>query len=423
MTQDIGSGMGLDEFLGHTSTARGGGRAKTAKWKDRTPPQMDTWLHTRGKIIALWKHGWQRLVEREEDGRKVLLVWSADFNCWEPEAVLKKQYQRYDDGRRKVPPTTCPMCLVNEYIRDQVRTGKLSWTAPVFEFKGTEDRQVLTAGGMCKLFDAKDLTRGQLDELRRAGIRRDEAWKQNTQAKCSYVFQIVDNDDLDAGVQVAIETTALGYAVKDTIREQMEGLGEQEGNPLRTPYAIRWKYRPDEVEFAKKYAALALPKLRLEPKVRELIYDAALPDLQPFIERGNPEGLRAIMEKTALIAFPWDQLFEPADRARGKQSEPTEPRPVQAQVPAGTSRRQLQEPPKAKGGEFPPGTVTVPCDTCGKAMPETATECWNCGAKYEVTVEEPVAQAPAAPPPAERRPPTEPTDAGAQMGDDDIPFD
>jgi len=48
------SGMNLDEFLGHTSTTRGG--SKFLNWRKREPPQIDTWLHTKSSIVALWRH-------------------------------------------------------------------------------------------------------------------------------------------------------------------------------------------------------------------------------------------------------------------------------------------------------------------------------------------------------------------------------
>ena len=396
-------GMGLDEFLGHSSSDRGG---RVLNWRKRNPPQIDTWMHTQGRIVALWRHGWPRLVDYERDGEKSLEVWGGSWNCWEEEAVLRRQHKRRDDGSRHTPPVICPMCLLLEYLREQVRTGGLSWTAPAFKFEGDDDSQtqILTVAGMYNGFGG-ELTRSEVQELRRAGIRRDEAWKQNTVAKCSYVFSIVDHNDIGKGVQTAIETTAMGDAVKRVIRDQMDSLGETEGHPLRSPYVIRWEYKPQEQEFDKKYRALAMPKLQLSPEVRELIYDAPLPDIASMIERGNIASLRSVMEKHALIDLPFDKLFEAAENTMGQTAPEQEPAPS---APKPAARRSPKSEPSQP--DYPAGTVTLPCDACGATMAESDVTCWKCGAKYEV---DPPAESPAKPPEAPM-PPAKPTAASAK---------
>lgn len=364
--------MNLDEFLGHTSTARGGG--KILNWKKRNPAQIDTWLHTRSSIIALWRHGWPRIVEIDRDGEQTREVWGGNFNCWESEDVLKRQYKRTDNDDRLAPPQVCPICLLLEYVRGQVRAGKLSWVEPVFRFEGDdpEAAQVLTAGGLYNAFGG-DLSRQEVADLRRAGIRRDEAWKQSCMAKCSYVFSIVDQTEPEKGVQTAIETTALGDAVKRVIRDQIDALGANEGHPLKHPYAIRWQYKPNEVEFSKKYHALAMPKVVLAPEIRELIFDSPAPDIGAIVGRGNVASLRAVMESHALIDLPFDRLFAAAEAQE------------QAPSPAPAARR-AKAPAKAEPKEptYPPGTVIMPCDACGAEMAETDDTCWKCGAKYEL---------------------------------------
>lgn len=399
--------MDLEEFLGH-KTSTPGGYAKNVRWRDRKPAKLDTWLHTQGKIVALWKHGWKRLVQRKVDGVDVLQIWAGDFNCHEHESVLKEQYRRLPDGRRKLPPTTCPMCLVMEYMREQVALKRLDWTAPAFEFKGSDSTEIITVGGMLGLFDGDKLTPKQLQELRDAGIRRDEAWKEATKAKCNYVFQVVDNDNPGDGVQVAVETTALGDAVKAAIAGQIEALGAVEGNPLRTPYAIRWKYDANAAQFGDKYSALVMPKLQLTQDVRELIFDTPAPDITETIAKGNAEALLAVMQKTARVQLPLEQLFAPALG----ETRPAMQVQVPAQVNAPSARRARAVEPRADEKQppaYPPGTVLLPCDACGKQMADTDPVCWNCGAEYEVegtTV------------PA---PPTTATEPG-DVGSDDVPF-
>lgn len=450
------SGMSLDEFLGHKSSSRDGG--KILNWKKRKPPVITTWLHTGAPIIALWRHGWPRIVEIERDGVKQREVWGGNFNCHEHEDVLRRQYKRGPRGERLDPPKSCPMCLLIEYLHTEVDEGRLSWVEPVFKFEADDDRetQVLTAGGLYNAFGG-ELSRDDIAELRRAGIRRDEAWKQNGMAKCSYVFSVVDHDEPSAGVQVCVETTGLGDAVKQVIRNQMDSLGETEGHPLRSPYAIRWEYHPDEKEFSKKYRALAMPKIAMTPEVHDLIVDSAAPNIASLIERGNVAALRAVMEAHALIDLPFDRIFAAAEggtaqapaarrspapgrigvdeaarfreqaegpvptpvrngaaRPGSRPADPDEPRTVNAprEEPARPARtRAAAKPAGPKMPDYPKGTVLIPCDSCGAQMADTDEECWKCGAKYEIEGE-------VAPPPAPVKSTAKPAPVSGDPGDD-----
>ena len=398
--------MGLDEFLGHSSTERRGGGARVLNWKKRNPAQIETWLHAQASIVALWRHGWPRVVERERDGEKVVEVWGGNFNCWESEEVLRKQHRRDDSGARIAPPRVCPICLMVEHVRGLVSAGKMEWTQPLFAFKGDDSDKdtILTAAGLYNGFNG-DLSRQEIADLRKAGVRRDEAWKQNTMAKCSYLFAIVDNSEVEKGVQVCIETTALGDAVKRVIRDQIDSLGEREGHPLRNPYAIRWEYRPQEQEFSKKYRALAMPRLELTPEIRDLI-NGPLPDLGEHIGRGNVAALRASMESHALVQLPWDRFFAAAEAEEGVSTpKATSPAPKAESAPEGPSSASNEASPVRRRGaaaktgpvepSWPEGTKLLPCDACGANMAETDSTCWKCSAKYEVDEPAPAKAAPA----------------------------
>lgn len=377
--------MNLDEFLGHKNAERGSG-SKILNWKKNTPPLIDTWLHTRAPIVALWRHGWPRVAEIERDGEKVKEVWGGNFNCWEPEETLRRQHRRADDGTRLSPPRICPMCLLIEHVRDEVRAGRIDWLTPIFEFEGDDPKQtiVLSAAGIYNGFNG-ELSRQDIADMRKAGVRRDEAWKQNSVAKCSYVFSILNHATPEKGVQVAIETTALGDAVKRVIRDQIDSLGETDGNPLRNPYAIRWEYRPNEQKFDQKYRALAMPKLALTPEIEELITSNP-PDVSQLIERGNIGALRASMEAHAKIQLPWDRLFAAAEAESGLSRPMVNvPERVESkQSPAPAQTRRAQKPAEKTQPDYPPGTVLIPCDACNADMAETDDTCWKCGAKYEL---------------------------------------
>lgn len=425
--------MTLDEFVTHKASARESG-GKILNWKKRKPPSIVTWLHTQAPIVALWRHGWPRVVEIERDGEKVREVWGGTFNCWEDEDVLRRQYRRNQDGGRLVPPKACPMCKMIEWVRGEVEADRINWLEPIFEFKADDERasQVLTATGVSNGYNG-ELSRAQVGEMRNAGLRRDEAWKENLMAKCGYLFAIVDSDAPNDGVQVCIETTALGDAVKRVIHDQMDALGETEGHPLKNPYAIKWRYQPDEQEFSRKYHAVAQPKIAMTPEIRDLIVDGPPPDLDAYISRGNADMLRATMESAALIALPFDEFFaesgarpsldskreEPAKRPA--KAEPAKAEPAKARTRDEAPRRRVAK----RAPVYPPGTSMLPCEKCGEQMAESDEVCWNCGAKYEIEPE------PAPPPPPKRvakreesakRPSKSEPAKGDDWGDDEVPW-
>lgn len=433
------SEMSLDDFLGHSTRAPSGRSARTLSWRKRQPANLDFWFHTSSRLVALWGHGFPRLVTRERDGERVTEIWGGRFNCWESEDTCKSQYRRNDDGTRKAPPKVCPMCLLLEHLHTEWRAGRLSWVTPVFRFAADEATETLTLGGMLGLFNG-ELSRQELAELKKAGIRRDEAWKEAAHAKCSYLFCGVDHSEPEKGPQVLLETTALGDAVKRVIRNQLEALGSKDGNPMLKPYAIRFQYRAAEKEFSKKYDALVMPKLEMTPAVREAIFDAPLPDISEHIARGNVASLRTAMEAAALIELPWDAIFGPAEREEmGEDDEPSKApaRPVQggtrAQGPQASSatpepaqaptRRRAAAPAPAtpQMPDYPPGTVLLPCEKCDAKMADTDAVCWKCGAKYELDAEPPPPPAPLARP----KPPA-PADEGEMPwpgeGDDGVGF-
>ena len=293
------SGMDLNSFLGHSSTVSTRGKYLN-KWKKNNPPQVDVWLHTKALIQSLWQHGIPRLFERDDNqtGEKTIEVWSGSWVCWEEEEVLQKQYLRdRDTGARAYPPVICPVCKLIEHVRDQVESGELSWTAPLFRFAGDDPSKsvIIHAGGLYNAFGNKDLSKEELEELKTARIYRKDAWRENMMAKLSYVFSVVDNANPQEGPQIAIETSLLGDKVKEVINAAMME-AEDEGNPLVTPYAIRWIYRPNEQQFNKKYNAVKMGKHPLTAEIRRAIFDVDPPDTTRLVGRRDPNVLLAQLQ-------------------------------------------------------------------------------------------------------------------------------
>lgn len=335
----------LNEFLQHRTNDRSGGYL--SKWKKKDPPQVDVWLHTRRKPVAVWRHQFPRIVSREKDGETEVHVWSDNLVCHEDEATLKKQNHRNrETGERVHPPSKCPFCKLLEWMRAAVREGDLQLWSPAFEFEAADDDAPtrLSVGGMCGLIN-DDMTDAEAAECRKHGINKKNAWKENSGAKANYLFLVVDHANPSAGVQKAIESQLLGQKVQGVIMAAQDSLGEEEGNPFKHPYAIRWKHRPNEPVFGDKYQAVRMEKLQLTPEIESLISGDS-PDVSKDTRAFNAASLRATMERHCVlpIAPPWDELFE------GVEDEPEE----DANHPPAETKPKAAPPAPAKSTEPAP---------------------------------------------------------------------
>jgi hypothetical protein len=406
--------MSLDEFLGHSTTSSKTGFLKG--WKKKKPPEIDIWLNTNSTLTSLWQHQWPKIQDVERDGVKTREVWSGNFNSWETEALLKDQYKRTRDGSdlRESPPLVCPMSIMIEEVRRLVREGELDWTDKLFKFEGDDPLKaiILHAGGIYNAYNKKDMTGDEKDSLKKAHISLKEAWKENLMAKCNYVFRVVDNDDLDSGNQIAIETTSLGEKVKKVISDTMVGKGREGGNPLLNPYCIRWTYDKDAKAFNEKYNAIKMDQIKLTSSVEELINQPA-PDITNIIKPGNIKILRTSMEAHYIGpegALDWDYIFEKAEKIQAEQDDKPFYEDDDAQLvpdiktkkekPKKVTKAKKKKPEPEPEPESEEEEEGYECDDCGNPMEADELKCSECGAEYEDNPEE---EEPIPPPPPKKK--------------------
>jgi len=388
--------MSIDQFLGHSNR---GSRQKLMKdWTDTPEHAITIWLHTRAPILALWRHNWKVISVREKDRVTTREVWNERLVCYEDEEVLKNQEWRdKSSGERETAPKLCPVCLMIEHVRRDVREGRMSWTQPIFQFKGDDPKKNVTvlAAGLWNGFGAKELAPEQrkmmADVPPQFGgpVYARDAWKQNLKAKLEYAFTVVDDAAPENGVQVTVQSNLLGQKVQEVISKSIKELGREDGNPAVKPYAIRWEYDPrEDVEFSKKYDALRMSRVQLRPAIAQLIRGEA-PSLAKLAERFNLETLRANMERHSLVKLPFDEFFAPA-RAAAKPG---------TRVPdVGTAPDAFAPPTYLTGDDGQPEVVRETkeelfgCDSegCDGVMRATDTQCVKCGRKYVVEQAAPV---------------------------------
>lgn len=384
-------GLGLDEFLGHSTSKGGGG---FLSWKKEG--SVEVYLHQNARVYPLWGHGWHERVEVEEDGDKVVKVFNRRFVCHERELVLKKQKYREPryTGEREMPPEVCPACLLAEYVFQEIQGGKMSWTTPIFNFEGDDPDFSITvfAGGLCGLFQNDDLSKKQIDELRKAGIRRDEAFKQNMLARCQYVLSVVNAKDPSEGVQTTMEAPSLGDKLKLCIKHEMKRRKEK-GNPTLYPYPFEWSY-DESKSFSDKYDVVALEGDPSE-NIKNLI-SGEPPDLTDLVSPSNCMAFRAQVEAHLCdgVDLPLDDIFGPA-KARGLMTAPASPpkeagrgrAPEVGRVEPAAVKPPPAQPRTTAGGytKAPvpaPAADTIQCDHCDADMAKDDLVC-VCGATYD----------------------------------------
>lgn len=367
--------LGVEGFLKHSS--RGGG-GSVLQWRSKTggTAEVDVWLHRKASLAhSVWRHSWFDVVEVEdsETKEKVKKVFRRPFVCHERELICKKRnFRDKKTGEREYPPDVCPIDFMIEDVLKLVRTGKIAWTDTVFRFEGSDPDSEwnveLTAAGIYGGYRG-ELTKEQIKELRKAGIRRDEVWSQDLRAKLSYLFSVVA--DPTDGMQVAIETELLGNKFKTELGKRLKVKGRDLGDPQQHPYPFNWKHDPD-AQINDAYEVTALEKQPTE-EILKLI-DGPAPKLDVHLEPGNclwlyHSMIEACVLEEGLLNF--DSIFQAAKEAGLMKEKP--------KVEEVTDAADDADPPEVEDGK----PELYDCDHCGAAtMTDTGTECSNCGAGY-----------------------------------------
>lgn len=378
---DSRQGMGLDDFLNESTGSRG---SWLKNWKD--DKSIVVWLHTKTPIHARYVHQFPYIesVEDKESGeiKKVLRFYR--FGCWESERVIaKRRFRDKVTGERDLPPDICPYCLLEEWL---VQDEKIPDDTVVFE-----------------LPDAKDWNGDpspvsyKMGNLTRRWDRTGTSWKESIEVRKTYLFGIVNNAAPEDGVQIAEQAQQLGDAVRDCIKQEIDSNGVEAGNPLTSPYAIKWAYNK-KASPKDKYKAFRFNKAEMTDEIKEAISGTDPPDLAPHCKRGDAKKLRAYTEDALSDAvkdhIDLDQFFGKViaeqEKEEGEQpAEERKPQPkAQTRSPSGEKeagkpspkwgrRRKKKEPEKPK-------VEMIPCDDCQTPMEATATKCSKCGAEYEV---------------------------------------
>jgi hypothetical protein len=448
----------LDGWLGHKPRSGGGNFVKG--WKKK-PGYFNSWMHVKRLPLAIFRHSFPTptlVKDKENNGEQVKHIFTKKFTCHETQEVLSHPWRDKTTGEREKPPERCGKCKFADFLwmnilswlethkweapADEPKMGKwvekkkgkgegIDPCATLFDFVSEakdEENVKMTVGGYCGFFSQKELPADLKKAMARAKIRGDEAWKENTNPKCEYAMTVVDNDEISKGLQIAVETQALGEKVKEVITKTFKST---EQNIQKQPYCIRWDY-DEKKSFSEKYDATAMLKMKPSARVLKLIRGEA-PDLTELKTPFNQIAMRAIYEKACLLPegvvdwdaiFPdeeqiekWkseDELMAEADEAAAKSdaedededeasdSDDDEDEEEEDEEEEDDDAEEEEKAPKSKTNAKAASKTTskkkdaeeddsdgdeqmVKCDECGKPMKLSASKCPHCGHEYDVT--------------------------------------
>lgn len=336
------------------------------------------WLHTKAMFYRIYQHQWPRF-GRGRDNPDIQEVYFGKYRCLENDRTNEKQYFRTPDGKREYPPQVCPICRLQEHVRELVEAGDLKFTDPLFEYKGNGKTIVLHAGGIFGGYEDKYMTPEQAEELKKSGIKRP--WAESTVCKKKYLFSVLDHAEPSAGVQVVCESKTLGDSMIAQIATQRKQAGAK-GDPMLNPYAIAWQY--DEHQMGnKKYSASAVPLVGITDEIKRLITEEEPPSVERYMEGWNLRSMQAAMEQCCVQSIDWEYCFGPAlekcDDNGFYQGEGFAKREV-AQIPNFPAKAKVTPPADASDDDF--------CGNCKTYLGPDALKCSGCGMQYESAEDE-----------------------------------
>lgn len=384
----------MDDFADYEGSG-GGGKAEFLKWKDDKSGDCEVYLLT--APVWVWRHNWKRVAKfKEKGGEEVEKVSMYSWNTMEPAEKedknlkrLKKQGYWYDAKPEEIDereePEVDPFLKMLEWVFRAVVTGKIDWLDEVFKFEAADsDDVVIHAGGLLGMYPQnfdefdKDEVEKQKKKFKAAGVSLKDAFKEKSTIGLKYVFTVVDNGHPEDGPKLAIESEALGNAVKRVYKDRVTRYkGDRDkANPIKK-ICFKWEFDNSQ-HFEKKYRVVELDE---EPsdEVKEVFAQEEL-DISRITGQGNVAVLRKNFEDhwCHQVVPDWDAIFAAAEKAVAG----TEHASLPGDFNHGANEKSADKQEDKSDADDTSEDPTVPCEACGREMPDTAMVCPHCDAKY-----------------------------------------
>jgi hypothetical protein len=421
------AGLGLDEFLNHDADT--GRRKYVKKWQEEG--ELVWWMNTRAMFAySRYVHTFPSFDTGKDDkGNEYEYLKFGRYVSPDVDLINRDQFFRDEDtDLLRTPPVKDPFLLLREWLRSNDCGLGLDDVVFRWENPNPKKREII------------EWTRGEMTRLTERG---QSNWNHSLDSKLEYMFVGTLHDEPGEGNQIITGTKVLGDALRKMIEEQRDSKGRDEGNPLITPYAIKFKYDKRSKNPMKAYSVAPYERAELTPEIRESIMSSDFPnpeiDTQP--RKGDKERLRAAMYDAAQVELPWDEIFVDAweddpsfdpsefgerrktptsasssaqtradNTAQTRQRAPSgavskpstgggpKTRTAPSTAPStanGAPAKQVEQEQTQRRRRKEPEVPQEPCEGCKVPFPVTATKCPNCGMEYEVTEDDEEPAAPA----------------------------
>jgi len=316
----------------------------------------------------------------KKEGKAVIFVHPIGFkprhSVWLPTIndEGKTQNKRFNSPTIK---GHCPIAEFRQFLRDNEDIE--------------DDDVVFVVDGKPKI----ELTKGDV-----LGLKGYD-WKNSLKGGKEYAMAVVDTDNIEGELQIIVAGAACSNAVSKAIRNQMEEEGEEKGDILKHPYALKLTY--DEKESPNKMYDAFFHKHKLTEEIQALLESEA-PDLDKFCEDDDPveiwehmqdsvtvEGfepsiLEMVQERTEPPKEKEKKESKPKKEKEEKKESKTEEKPSKPKK--GRRKVVKQEEEKPKEEEKPADEDMDVCPACDGAIAWDAEQCPHCDAKFELETEE-----------------------------------
>jgi len=164
----------------------------------------------------------------------------------------------------------CPICELREFLKENA---------------DIEDDETIYEVGEKK--KKVEIMKG--DAL---GIK-DFDWKLSLIPNKEFLFGFVDAENAEGGLGIIIASAGLGRAISNCMESRMDDVGEEEGDPLKNPYAMKLVFKEKETP-ANKYKAFH-NDAELTDEIKELL-EGSGPSLDNLIAPNTPREIWNIIE-------------------------------------------------------------------------------------------------------------------------------
>jgi len=262
----------FDDAVGDKGGFGSGNTGRLNDWREAG--SVVVFLHADSGITARLFH-LIPYATKDDDGKKVIRYFP--FVCHEePETYFSK-----------APAQHCPICRAIDQLADDgsVEDDEIIWSVKIGNKK--KDRE-----------SAKEDF---------CGFKSGD-WRGSFKPRAQYVMAVVNTEKPEDGLQIDVEPQSLGDALMSVIRNEIDGNGQEMGDPRINPYAFKFTYDKDAAP-KDMYDAFAYRRAELTNELAALLESPAI-DIDSYIDPGDSKMLRQIMEQHFKADIDLDELFD-----------------------------------------------------------------------------------------------------------------